>query len=286
MQHALTTCKKTRVALTKAIHKALDDFCWMFSNISNGPTWIAEVVPLLALALGYHNASGAGAGGVWFPHPTLSPPKCMAASVAKRHHEQLDHQKNLNGSISNSDLELAGGLLHLKVIVQHFNVQERTILSKMDNPAVLFWQHKGSAATDEVLANLLQFFGIHQPFHRYVPLHNYISGKSNPLTDDASHLFHLTDSQFLEYFNNTFPQHKSFCHVHLPSQTFSTAISALHKKMCKPESLLVEPQQPAFTGASGPRSQLTLASVPYSKPSRTRYHPYKSLAAESIQDGL
>jgi hypothetical protein len=30
-------------------------------------------------------------------------------------------------SVNNSDLELAGGLLHLEAIAQHFDVRERTI---------------------------------------------------------------------------------------------------------------------------------------------------------------
>ena len=67
MQHALANKLKSRVALNKGVHQALDDFCWILNDIANRPTRIAELVPLLASAEGHHDASGLGAGGVWFP---------------------------------------------------------------------------------------------------------------------------------------------------------------------------------------------------------------------------
>ena len=41
--------------------------------------------------------------------------------------------KNPNGTLTNLDLELAGGLLHLDALVQAFDVRERTALYKGDN---------------------------------------------------------------------------------------------------------------------------------------------------------
>ena len=54
-------------------HDALDNFRWMHENISTRPTQIAEVVPLPTVAEGHHDASGIGAGGIWFPTPSLIP---------------------------------------------------------------------------------------------------------------------------------------------------------------------------------------------------------------------
>ena len=297
MQQALSSCPKTRVALTRGVHQALDDFRWMHQDIANRPTRIAELVPLLASALGYHDASGQGAGGVWFPHESLVPRAQPSATPSpdpivwrlkwpQNIIDSLVTDKNPNGTITNSDLELAGGLLHLEAISQHFDVRERTILSKTDNLATLFWQRKGSTTSSKPPAHLLRLFGIHQRFHRYVPRHDYISGKSNPMADDASRLFHLPDSQFLSYFNNTFPQHTSFRHVHLNSPIVFAVISALRNKTCKAESLLVEPPPPRPTGKNGQRSQLNWASVPYSKPSKTRYRSYKSSDDEFVLGNL
>ena len=297
MQHALTKCKKTRVALTKGVHQALKDFSWMFKDIVSRPTRIAELVPLLASAMGYHDASGEGAGGVWFPHESLSPRGAVSdhlphQPIIWRYRwpqdiiDSLVTESNPSGTISNSDLELAGGLLHLDAIAQYYDVRERTILSKTDNLATLYWQRKGSATTIKPPAYLLRLFGIHQRFHRYVPRHDYISGISNPMADDASRLFHLTDSQFLNYFLQKFPQHTSFRLVQIPSAILSCVTSALRKKMCPLESLLVEPAAPAPTGNSGHRSQLNWASVPFSKPSRTKYKSYKSSGDEFVLGNL
>jgi hypothetical protein len=297
MQQALSNRCKTRVSLTKGVHQALDDFRWMHQDISSRPTRIAELVPLLASALGYHDASGTGAGGVWFPHQSLNPRTHPSATPS---HDpiiwrlqwppdivaNLVTDDNPAGTITNSDLELAGGLLHLEAIVQNFDVRERTILSKTDNLATLFWQRKGSATSSKPPAHLLRLFGIHQRFHRYVPRHDYISGSSNPMADDASRLFHLTDSQFLSYFNTTFPQHTSFHHVHLASQMTSAVILALRSKTCKAASLLVAPPPPIITGQNGRRSQLNWASIPYSKPSKTKYHSYRSSDDEFVLDNL
>jgi hypothetical protein len=297
MQQALSNRCKTRVSLTKGVHQALDDFRWMHQDISSRPTRIAELVPLLASALGYHDASGTGAGGVWFPHQSLNPRTHPSATPS---HDpiiwrlqwppdivaNLVTDDNPAGTITNSDLELAGGLLHLEAIVQNFDVRERTILSKTDNLATLFWQRKGSATSSKPPAHLLRLFGIHQRFHRYVPRHDYISGSSNPMADDASRLFHLTDSQFLSYFNTTFPQHTSFHHVHLASQMTSAVILALRSKTCKAASLLVAPPPPIITGQNGRRSQLSWASIPYSKPSKTKYHSYRSSDDEFVLDNL
>ena len=296
MQHALASCKKTRVALTKGVHQALKDFSWMFKDIVSRPTRIAELIPLLASTLGYHDASGEGAGGVWFPHHSLSP----RGSSSKNPHQpivwpnrwpqdiidSLVTESNPSGTINNSYLELAGGLLHLDAIAQHYDVRERTILSKTDNLATLYWQRKGSATTTKPPAYLLRLFGIHQRYHRYVPRHDYISGVSNPMADDASRLFHLTDSQFIQYFLNKFPQHKSFRLVQIPSAILSCVTSALRKRTCPLESLLVEPAAPIPTGNSGPHSQLKWASVPFSKPSRTKYKCYKSSADEFVPANL
>ena len=71
MQHALQTKLMTRVSLRKGMHDGLKDFCWMLVNIQEHLTQISELVPLLLSAEGHHNASAAGAEGIWFSAPLL-----------------------------------------------------------------------------------------------------------------------------------------------------------------------------------------------------------------------
>lgn len=297
MQLALSNKIGSRVNTNKGVHQALDDFRWMLNDIKSRPTRIAELIPLLASALGYHDASGTGAGGVWFPHQSLDPrtkpgetpshtPLVWRYKWPQDIIDALVTDDNPNGTITNSDLELAGGLLHLEAIAHHFDVRERTILSKTDNLATMFWQRKGSATSEKPPAYLLRLFGIHQRYHRYVPRHDYIPGKSNPMADDASRLFDLTDAQFLAYFNEQFKQAGSFRYVRLNSSVISSVTSALRRKVLPVDSLLADPLPVTPIGNNGPTSQLNWAAIPFSKPSKTKYLSYKSSCTEFVPADL
>ena len=101
-------------------------------------------------------------------------------------------------------------------------------------------------------------------------------GPSNPMADDASRLFHMSDSQFLSYFNNTYPQPVPFKLVHLPPRVLSLTTSALFRKTCSAGYLKAELPPVTSIGESGPTTQLLWASTPYSKPSKTKYPSFRS----------
>ena len=284
MQNALVLSSDNRIALRKGVHQALNDFRWMHHNITSRPTRIAELVPLLPSAIGFHDASGLGAGGVVYPTLDLLPreginqgqPIVYRVQWPPEVTSQLITDNNPNGTVTNSDLELAGGLLHLHATAQSYDVRERTLNNKTDNLATMFWQRKGSASTDKAPAHLLRLHGIHQRLHRYVARHDYMPGPSNPMADDASRLFNLSDSNFLSHFNSTYAQNQPYKLVTLPPQVISCVISALLRKTCSAESLTVALPPVIDTGKSGPSSQLSWASTPFSKPSKTKYQSYKS----------
>ena len=123
MQNALANKVGARVSLHKGVHQALEDFRWLLRDLSSRPTRIAELVPLLSSAEGHHDASGEGAGGVWFPADHLAPregttgqPVVWRILWPRRIADLLITDANPNGTITNSDLELAGGLLHLEAL--------------------------------------------------------------------------------------------------------------------------------------------------------------------------
>ena len=147
MQNALVLSSKNRISLHKGVHQALEDFRWMHTNIASRPTRIAELVPLLPSAIGFHDASGLGAGGVVYPTPDLSPreginqgqPIVYQVQWPPEVTSKLITQDNPNGTITNSNLEIAGGLLHLHATAQSYDVCERTLNNKTDNLATMFW---------------------------------------------------------------------------------------------------------------------------------------------------
>ena len=99
--------------------------------------------------------------------------------------------KNPGGTITSSNLELAGGLINLDAIAQTFDVCKCTVVSS-NNLNTTFRECKGSTTCELPPAYLLQLFGMHQRFHCYVPQFDYISGLSNHVADALSCEFHLT----------------------------------------------------------------------------------------------
>ena len=268
LQEALTGKQNQRIALRKGVHDSIKDFKWMLQDISRRPTRIAELVPLPPSALGYHDASGIGAGGVWTvashvnPRGTSSPqPLLWRLTWPVDIRNQLITDLNPNGTITISDLELAGSLLHLDIIAQNYDIRERTILSKTDNMATLFWTRKGSTSTSKVPAYLLRLFGIHQRYHRYVPRYDYEPGQTNSLADDASRRFDLKTNELLTLFNSRHKQQVNWRLVHPRQEIITAVFIALRKQTSNAECLLVEPPPPVPIGKSGSSSPIDWASI-------------------------
>ena len=101
---------------------------------------------------------------------------------------------NPQGTVNDSELELAGGVVHSDCVAQCFVVMERTILARTDNTAGLWWQRKGSATCTSAPAHLLRLQAIHQRFHHYVPRVDFISRVDNLISDWTSRVADLTDN--------------------------------------------------------------------------------------------
>ena len=288
LQDALSKGSKTRIDLSKGVHQALDDFRWLAKDLTSRPTRLAELIPLAPVAEGHHDASGSGAGGVWFPGDELQPrhgykpdvPLLWRLKWPEFITRLLVTDENPDGTITNSDLELAGGLIHLEAIAQSFDVRERTVVSKGDNLNTTFWERKGSTTCNSPPAYLLRLFGMHQRYHRYLPRFDYIAGLSNHVADALSRDFHLS---WPEQFSQLSPHLLQKCGYQVwtpPSALVSAVISALLRKQSPRESLLVEPPPPSGSGRSGSTTAMNWASTPFSKPSKTKFQSYKSSSTE------
>ena len=194
--------------------------------------------------------------------------------------------ENPRGTITNSDLELAGGLMHLDCLAQTFDIRERTVLSHGDNLNTTFWERKGNTTTDSVPAFLLHLFGIHQRYHRYVPRFDYLAGKSNWVADALSRDFHLGWSELFSQLSHCLDQNVGFQVWTPPSRLVSAVHSALRRKQSPREFLLAAPAPPSPRGKSGSTSPLSWASIPFSKSSRTKYQSYKSSSQEFAPENL
>jgi hypothetical protein len=292
-KHYVITIKRSYCTRERS-HDALDDFWWMHQNIATRPTQIAEVVPLPPMAEGHHDVSGMGAGEIWFPGPLLricngcnsSTPVVWPHRWPQHVISQLVTDSNPCSSITNVDLELAGGLLHLGALSNCFNIRECTILSKGDNLSTTFWEQKGSTSTSAAPANLLCLFGIHQRIHCYIPRFDYISGASNRITNALSQDFHLPWSHMLVSLSHYLPQLVG-CQLWTPSKHIVSAVTlALLRQPSSRESLLAVHLAAPKPGVNGSTSPVTLASMPFSKPSKTKFLSYKSLPSKYILANL
>ena len=178
--------------------------------------------------------------------------------------ESLVSWTNPEGTVNNSELELAGGVVHSDCVAQCFVVKERTTLARTDNTAGLWWQRKGSATCTSVPAHLLRLQVMHQRFHRYVPCVDFVSGVNNLISDRPSRLADLTDNQLLTYLETHFPQPLPW-RLWTPLHKLASGIvSALRQKTSARGCLLAEPPLPIATGPSGHISAQGWPSTPYS----------------------
>jgi hypothetical protein len=170
LQAVIKSSSGKRLRLTQSFHDSLADFEWIRTNLASRPTRLQELVPTAPTLLGAHDASGLGAGGVWFPGKTDVPRRTRVLSIAPngtKHRHRLSSlrpilwryifpkniQKRLvtfnnpTGDITNSNLGLAGSLIQQEAAAQCFDIRERATKDSTDNMATMYWTRKGSTTS-------------------------------------------------------------------------------------------------------------------------------------------
>jgi hypothetical protein len=281
LQTGITYSEANRIRLTPAMKAHLADFEHLAQDLRHRHTSIAELVPDTPVALGPVDASGEGMGGAWLPattHSTLDPivwRQRFPADITA----DLVSDKNPTGTITNSDLELAGTVAHQDVLVQHRNCNYRTVHILNDNVPAVAWRKKGSATTTGPAAYLLGVSALHQRHHRFLALIDHIPGVANAIADDLSRLWHLNDSQLLDHLDSLYPQKQPWRMVHLRPEMHSSLTTALRASRPPPQLYLNAPKTKTVIGASGLHSATPLACLQTYHQSRTsflfsKYSPY------------
>jgi hypothetical protein len=230
--------RQNRVRIHQAAQDHLEDFWTLAQDLTNRPTRIAEIVPDDDFwVLGACDAAKSGMGGVWFPPDASSPPGAPTHPPIAWHfpfpqniQDQVVSFDNPTGSITNSDLELAGTIAHQDVIVRQVDCRERTVATGCDNTPSVAWRDKGSTTTDGPAAYLLWEASLHQRHHRFKQRHFHLAGYLNVLADVASRRFDMSDSQFLAYLDLVAPQTQPWQLHQLPSDMSSKLLNALQRQ--------------------------------------------------------
>lgn len=278
LQHSLKVQTEGRVKLKQAVQDQIEDFWWLANDIVRRPTRLAEIFPAEPHHVGACDAAKSGMGGVWLPK---TPDEFDPIVWRWEHPENIQNfmltDDNPRGTITNSDLELAGTLGHESVITQAQDCRERTLATMCDNTPAVSWQRKGSTSTTGPAAYLLREAALYQRTHRYVSLVSYIPGDWNGMADDASRRFDLDDSQLLELFNSKYPQARSWQMHHLEPSVISSLTLALQRKRPARQSQKIEHNQPPPSGIpSGSHTWTPLGStIPTFVTSQTQFRSYK-----------
>ena len=274
LQHALKPGAK-RIKITKAVRHQLKDFLWLAEDISSRPTHLAEVVPTPPCYFGAMDAAKPGMGGVWFPPLTnvplaitphqsdrLQQPCLWRSPFPPSVQDSVVSFSNPSGTITNSDLELAGTIASDDILASNVPLAHISTCGLCDNTPAVSWRHKGSTTTVGPAAYLLQLSSLHQRHFRYKPEFHHIAGEANAMADDCSRLWHLDDDALLTHFNLTYPQTQSWRMLHLRPEMRSALISCLHRERLPPESYLPEIAKANELGTSGVRFAPPSMSTP------------------------
>ena len=156
LQTGFTQSDKNRIRLTQPMRDTLTDLQHLANDIGTRPTRLGEIVPDLPVAVGAADASGAGMGGVWLSADPHFHPLVWRATFPLPIQANLVSTANPRGTVTNSDLELAGQVAHLDVLLQNSDCRERTVSCLTDNISARSWQRKGSTTTLGPAAYLLR----------------------------------------------------------------------------------------------------------------------------------
>ena len=266
LQHALKPLAK-RIKITAPVRHQLLDFRWLADNVSSRPTHLAEIVPTPPTYFGTVDASGRGMGGVWFPPGPPAPLSVRPPKSSLLKHpilwrdpfpqdivDSLITFDNPRGTITNSDLELAGSVAQDDILAQAApSLANTTSCQFSDNSATVAWRTKGNATTDGPAAYLLQASALHRRHYRYRSEVQHLKGDLNRMADDCSRLWNLDDHQLTTYFNSYYPQETSWHMHHLRPEMRSALISSLRRRRSPPESYLPEIGRQPKLGRSGVR---------------------------------
>lgn len=175
------------------------DFKWLADNLSSRPTRLCKLTKLPPTVNSACDASGVGMGRVIFDLWRASRLRLWCSPFPHTLTSKLVSFTDPSGTVTNSDLELAATLVQHEGCVHTSNVRKCTTHTASDNTPAVAWQHKGSA-------HLLWLQALHKQFHRHHLTFDCLPETLNRMADDASHLWHLSDSELLTHFNSAYPQ--------------------------------------------------------------------------------
>jgi hypothetical protein len=212
----------------------------------------------------------------------VSRPRAHQDSVSEARHalpatirRSLVTHTNPEGTLTNSELELAAIILGSSLAASNAQTQHSSILVASDNTPAIAWTNKGSTTSTSTNAYLLHWLARQRRAFSYDLVACYTPGPSNTIADACSRLFHLNDVNFLNHMNRIHPVQPCWTLAQIPSARISELNWALSKQLLQLESLSPTEGLGIPPGRYGNTSAHNCTATPTWHTSMTPSHSYK-----------
>ncbi len=236
--------------------------------------------------VGITDASGHGLGGVIVGERKGVPPTVFRLQWPEDITRNIISDDNPTGTLTNSDLEMAGLLMLWLVMEDVCDITDAHVALFSDNSPTVHWVQRLAAKHSEVAMQLIRALAFLRlqlaKASPLTPMH--IAGVNNSLTDIPSRSFgsdaawHCkTDNDLLTLFNSTFPlpTQASWTVYHISSAIATRVISILQMKVFTADEWRRLPKKGGYIGTIGsPMSTLWEWTHTFNKrPTNTEYVP-------------
>jgi hypothetical protein len=136
------------------LRHALQDFGTLIKVLGRRPTHCKELVVEDPSYIGYCDASKLGAGGVWLSGRRHLSPIVWRVEWPADIGQQIISFDNPSGALTNSDLEMAGMVLHYLVLEHLVELKHVHVAAWCDNTPMVSWMNKLSSSKSAVAGRL------------------------------------------------------------------------------------------------------------------------------------
>ncbi len=181
--------KRIGLGVWSDIRAALNDLCSLIRILGLRPTHVWEILIDMPRYVGYHDATAEGPGRVWFSLGHQMPPVVWRLAFPLYIALDVVSLSNPDGSITNSNLELAAEVLAVGVLLAKASfIKHQPIGTLCDNSPTVSWIEKmASKSRSPMAGRLLCSLAFMLYCHHAGQLTTvHICGKDNIMTDIAS----------------------------------------------------------------------------------------------------
>ena len=259
------------IKITPFLAETLKDWKIIIKEITKIPTHVLQLVDGYPDFLGYSDACKLGCGGIWMGITEDIGYIVWRVEFPQDIQNELVTWSNLDGTITISDLELAGMIIEWLVLEELVDdLTFKHVGLNCDNSNAVSWTNKYRTAKSIPASRLLRLLCVRMHMRRASPLLSIgIRGDDNDMSDVSSRSF--KDGKFFinantslqSYFDTNFPlpQRKCWQEFKVPSELVSRVMSCVRGETLNMGSLLRLKQTAKNIGNIGASTQKRGAST-------------------------